>query len=148
MPTNFIGLREWTACWFFQGMVSLLWWRRAWKQMGKTWIASAHLAPVLWTDNFGFRDRLSLSPAVLTEPWCCCEAVSSDQFEAVTAEQGTCGLNGPTPLPSSHTLGVWFSAPLEEDPQESTWFSYRLLCVCVYVYVVFTSYVFNFYQYL
>lgn len=51
-------------------------------------------------------------------------------------------------LPSSHILGVWFSALLEKEQQENTWFLFRLLSVCMYVYVVFISHVFNFYQYL
>lgn len=40
-------LERMNHCWFFHGMVSLLWWKGVEKQMGKTWIASAHLAPVL-----------------------------------------------------------------------------------------------------
>lgn len=89
-----------------------------------------------------------LSPAVLKEPWCCCETLTCDQFEAVAAEQGTCEWMGLIPLLSSRILGVWLSVPLEEELQESIWFSYRRLCVCMYVYVVCISYVFNFYRYL
>lgn len=60
-----------------------------------------------------------LSPAVLKEPWCCCETLTSDQFEAVAADQGTCEWMGLIPLLSSHILGVWLSVPLEEELQES-----------------------------
>lgn len=95
-----------------------------------------------------FADPPSLSPAVLKEPWCCCETLTNDQFEAVAGDQGTCEWMGLIPLLSSHILGVWLSVPLEEELQESIWFSYRRFCVCMYVYVVCLSYVFNFYRYL
>lgn len=49
--------------------------------MGKTWIDSAHLAPVCEMAH-----PPSLSPALLEELWCCCKAATSGQFEAVMAK--------------------------------------------------------------
>lgn len=133
--------RAWSVC--FDGEES----ESRWEKLGSL-LSISPLVCEQTTLVSEFAAPPPLSPAVLKEPWCCCETLTCDQFEAVAAEQGTCEWMGLIPLLSSRILGVWLSVPLEEELQESIWFSYRRLCVCMYVYVVCISYVFNFYRYL